>query len=209
MKRPLILVGGGGHCKSVIEAAHSSGVEIAGIIDMPEFLGDECLGIRFVGSDDSIPKFVEDFDFVVTLGFIKNPERRIELHKFIKECGGQFGTVIASTANVSRYAHIGEGTVVLHNACVNAGASVGVGCIVNTLSCIEHDTVIGDYSHISTGALINGDCSIGNGVFVGSGAIVSNGLSVSGRTILGAGSVLTENILTAGTYVGIPAKRIR
>lgn len=36
--RPLILVGGGGHCKSVIEAAESAGFTIKGILDLPEYV---------------------------------------------------------------------------------------------------------------------------------------------------------------------------
>lgn len=37
--RPLILIGGGGHCKSVIDVAESAGYTILGILDMPEMLG--------------------------------------------------------------------------------------------------------------------------------------------------------------------------
>ena len=46
--RPLILIGGGGHCKSVIEAAGSTGREIKGILDLPEYLGSDCLGYKVV-----------------------------------------------------------------------------------------------------------------------------------------------------------------
>ena len=41
--KPLILVGGGGHCKSVIEVAESAGYEILGVLDMPEDKGKEIL----------------------------------------------------------------------------------------------------------------------------------------------------------------------
>ena len=43
MNKPLILIGGGGHCKSVIEAAESAGYSILGILDMPEDVGNEVL----------------------------------------------------------------------------------------------------------------------------------------------------------------------
>ena len=39
MVKQLILVGGGGHCKSVIEAAESAGYSILGVLDMPEEVG--------------------------------------------------------------------------------------------------------------------------------------------------------------------------
>lgn len=72
MKRPLILIGGGGHCKSVIEVAESAGYEIKGILDMPDEVGKEVLpGHKVIGTDDDIPQYVEECDFIITVGFIK------------------------------------------------------------------------------------------------------------------------------------------
>ena len=122
MKKPLVLVGGGGHCKSVIEAAESAGYIILGVLDMPEEVGKEILSTKVIGNDDDIPAYVDKTEFVITVGFIKNPATRIKLYNKIKEAGGKLATVVASTAYVSKYADIGEGTVVLHQAFVNAGA---------------------------------------------------------------------------------------
>lgn len=208
MKKPLILVGGGGHCKSVIDAAESSGHIIKGILDLPEQLGTSCLGIDVIGSDKDIPSFVKDYDFIVTLGFIKEPIKRQSIHKFIIGCGGRLATVIASTAHVSKYANIGHGTVILHKATVNAGADIGTGCIINTGSNIEHDVIIDDYCHISTGAMVNGNCHIGCSSFIGSGSVICNGVHTSNNIVIGAGAVVCENINETGTYVGVPAKKI-
>ena len=128
--KPLILVGGGGHCKSVIEAAESAGYSILGVLDMPEEVGKEILSTKVIGTDDDIPAYVDKAEFVITVGFIKSPATRIKLYKRIKEAGGKLATIIASTAYVSKYAEIGEGTVVLHRAFVNAGAKVGKNVIL-------------------------------------------------------------------------------
>lgn len=207
--RPLILVGGGGHCLSVIEAAVSAGFEIKGILDLPEELGKKFFGFSVLGIDEDMPKYVNDCDFIVTLGFIKNPSHRIELHERIKATGGHFATVIASTAVVSRFSTIGEGTVVLHNAIVNAGANVGFGCIINTAANIEHSVQIGDYCHISTGAMVNGDCKVGERSFIGSQSVILNGKSVCSDCIVGAGSVVRKDIIIPGTYNGNPAILIK
>lgn len=204
MKRPLILVGGGGHCKSVIEAAESAGYTIKGILDIPEQVGKKVLGYTIMGTDNDISSFVAECDFMVTLGFIKNPKVRISLHDKIEMAGGQLAIVIASTAHVSKYAELGMGTVVLHQACVNAGAKIEKGCIINTFANIEHDTVIGDYCHISTGAMINGDCSIGKKTFVGSHSVISNGVSIGCDCIIGAGSTIVKNINDGYLYIGNP-----
>ncbi len=206
--KPLILIGGGGHCKSVIEAAESAGREIRGILDLPEYNGTECLGYKIIGSDDDIPKLVDDCEFIVTLGFIKNPAPRIRLHRLVVKHGGNFATVIASTAHVSRHAAVGDGTVILHHATVNAGARIGFGCIINTASNIEHDVTVKDFCHISTGAMINGDCTLGESCFIGSGSVVANGVSMADGCIVGAGSMVYKDIHASGTYAGTPARRI-
>lgn len=130
--KPLILIGGGGHCKSVIEAAESARYQTLGILDIPEEVGKDVLGYKVIGTDDEIPNYVGKADFVIAVGFIKNSALRIKLYNKVKEAGGNLATIIASTAHVSKYANIGEGTVVLHQAMVNAGAQIGVNCIINT-----------------------------------------------------------------------------
>lgn len=114
--RNIILVGGGGHCKSVIEVAESAGYEIKGILDKPEEVGKEVLpGHKVIGTDDNIPQYVEECDFIITVGFIKNPTLRIKLYNKVKAAGGRLATIIASTAHVSKYAELGEGTVIMHS----------------------------------------------------------------------------------------------
>lgn len=201
----LVLVGGGGHCKSVIEAAESVGFSILGVLDMPEEVGKEILSTKVIGTDDDIPYFVDKAEFVITVGFIKNPAIRIKLYNKIKEAGGKLATIIASTAYVSKYAEIGEGTIVMHQAFVNAGAKVGNNVILNTATNIEHDVVIGDQCHISTGTMVNGECRIGERCFIGSQSVLANCVSVGDDIIVGAGSLVRKNINVKGIYSGNPA----
>lgn len=205
MNKPLILVGGGGHCKSVIEAAESAGYQILGVLDMPEEVGKEILSTKVIGTDDDIPAYVDKAEFVITVGFIKNPAIRIKLYNKVKEAGGKFATIVASTAHVSKYATIGEGTVVMHQAFVNAGAKVGHNVILNTFSNIEHDAVIGNQCHISTGTMVNGDCKVGDNCFIGSQSVLANGISVGDEIVVGAGSLVRKSIKEKGIYSGNPA----
>ena len=205
MKKPIILVGGGGHCKSVLEAAESAGYSILGVLDMPEEVGKQILSTKVIGTDDDIPAYVDKAEFVITVGFIKNPSTRIKLYNRVKEVGGKLATIIASTAYVSKYATIGEGTVVLHQAFVNAGAKVGCNVILNTATNIEHDAVIGDHCHISTGTMVNGDCQVGDRCFIGSQSVLANGISIGDDIIVGAGSLVRKSISEKGIYSGNPA----
>lgn len=202
--KPLILLGGGGHCKSVIEVVESVGYSIIGILDRPEEVGKQVLDYNVIGVDEDIPQYVDKAEFMITVGFIKNPAIRITLHNKVKEAGGKLATIVASTAHVSRYATLGEGTVVMHNAFVNAGARIGNNVILNTFTNIEHDVVVGDQCHISTGAMVNGDCKLGQNVFVGSQAVIANGITIGDDVIIGAGSTVYMNIEQKGIYAGNP-----
>lgn len=208
MQKPIILVGGGGHCKSVIEVAESAGCEILGILDLPEFIGAKILGYEVLGSDTDVAKYADKAEFVVTLGFIKNPALRIKLHGNIINQGGKLATIIASTSHVSNHAEIGEGTVVLHQATVNAGAKIGKGVIINTAANIEHGVVVGDYAHISTGVMVNGDCKVGANTFIGSRSVLANGVKVCDNCVVGAGSIVIKDITESGTYVECPVRKL-
>ena len=204
-QKNLILIGGGGHCKSVIDVAESAGYNILGILDMPEDIGKSVLGYKVIGTDDDIPQFADKAEFIITVGFIKNPAIRMRIFDKVREAGGKLANIIASTAHVSRYASLGEGTVVMHQAVVNAGAKIGENCIINTFCNIEHDAVIGDQCHISTGTMVNGDCKVGKMCFIGSQSVLANGISICDDVIVGAGSLVRKNILKPGLYSGNPA----
>lgn len=203
--KPLVLVGGGGHCKSVIDVAESAGYFILGILDRPGEVGKSVLGYKVIGVDDDIPKFVDKAEFVITVGFIKDNSLRLNLYNKVKEAGGKFAVVVASTAYVSRYATLGAGTVIMHQAFVNAGAKIGNNAIINTFADIEHCAIVGDQCHISTGTMVNGDCKIGRNVFVGSQSVLANGIEVGDDIIIGAGAVVCKSIRQKGVYVGNPA----
>lgn len=203
--RPIILLGGGGHCMSVIEAAESAGLTIAGILDVPEKMGTEMMGYRVIGQDADVAQYAQSADFVITVGSIKSTAVRRKLYERVKASGGRLACVVASTARVSPHATLGEGTVVLHHALVNAGARIGANCIINSYAGIEHGSVVGAHTHVSTRAVINGDCHIGANVFIGSGVIAVQGIEVADSCVVAAGSVVRHNLPKSGLYAGNPA----
>lgn len=210
MPRPLALIGGGGHCRSVIDAALSAGFTVTHIVGPAGappacVIGPYCIN----ATDDDIPALAADHDFVISVGAIGRADLRRRIAETVKRAGGHFATVVASTAWVSPFASIGEGTVVLHHATVNAGARVGVCGIVNTSATVEHDASVGDFCHISTGARINGAASVGHDTTVGSNAVILQCVSVPPRCLIGAGCVVTGSLSYPGTYVGAPARLIK
>ena len=95
------------------------------------------------------------------------------------------------------------------NATINSGARIGKHCIINSNSVVEHDNIINDYVHVSVGAKIAGTVKIGTRTWVGVGATISNNISVCDDCMLGAGTVVVKDIIESGTYIGVPAAKIK
>lgn len=204
MKPDIILVGGGGHCRSCIDVIEQEGrFAIAGIIDLPEKQHRKILNYPVIGTDDDLPRLTAKYDyFLITLGQIKSPDRRVALFQAIKSLGGTFPVIISPLAYVSKHATVDEGTIVMHKALVNAGAAIGKNCIVNTRALIEHDAKIRNYCHIATNAVINGGCFVGEGTFFGSMAMARECIEIGSRCVAGAGSRVMKNIANNETYTG-------
>jgi sugar O-acyltransferase (sialic acid O-acetyltransferase NeuD family) len=204
----IILIGGGGHCVSVIDVIEQEGrFQIAGIVDKKN-VGNKVLGYTIIASDDELQRLAKEYNnFLITVGHVLSNEPRTRLFEELRRIGGKFPAIISPRAYVSKHAAVGEGTVIMHNAFVNANAKVGKNTIVNSGAIIEHDATIGDHSHISTAAVVNGGCNIGDHTFIGSNAMIKQYLTVEDRVTVGAGSVVLQNLQANATYVGNPAKR--
>ena len=196
MKEKIILIGGGGHCKSCIDVIEQAGTfEIVGIVDLLEKLHQKILDYEIIATDDDLPDLVKEYDyFFITLGQIKSPEKRIRLFEEVKNLGGRLPVIISPLAYVSSYARVEEGTIVMHDALVNAGAQIGSNCIINSKALIEHDANIGDHCHIATGAIINGGTVISSKTFVGSNAVCKEYIEIEKNAVIGCGAKIIKNI---------------
>jgi sugar O-acyltransferase (sialic acid O-acetyltransferase NeuD family) len=207
MANSIVLVGGGGHCKSCIDVIESTDKQIAGFIDKNS--DSTISGYNYLGNDTKIDELIKsNHEFIITIGFIKTAQPRIILYNLIHDLGGQFATVISKFALVSRLSSIGQGSIVMHHALVNIEAQIGNNCIINNKCLVEHNSIVGDHSHISTGAVVNGDCVVGKSVFIGSNTVVAQGVHIADNVIIGAGSVVVKNITEPGIYIGNPAKKM-
>lgn len=210
LEQKIVLIGGGGHCKSCIDVIESAKhYRIKYILDRENTIGNQILNYSINGLDDRISELAFNYEFLITVGQILSPLTRIKIFDSVKVAGGKLVTIIAATATLSKYSSIGEGTILMHQSVVNADATVDVNCIVNTKALIEHDSKVGKHCHISTGAIINGGVVIGDNCFIGSGAIVAHNVNIVANTIIGAGSVVLKSINIPGVYMGNPIKFIR
>lgn len=192
----LILIGGGGHCRSCIDVIEMDGrFTICGIVDDKEALDSPLLKYPLLGREEDLPKLSQSCrNFLITIGQIKSPEPRIRLFEHLKQLGMTLPVIVSPRAHVSPQAMLGEGTIIMHDALVNAGASVGRNCIINTKALIEHDAVIEEHCHISTAAVVNGAAKVQRCSFVGSNAVLREHIVVGEGSIVSAGVTVLRNI---------------
>ena len=190
LKPKILLLGGGGHCKSVIDVIEQEDkYNIVGIIDKKELIGSDVLGYKVIGCDEDLANLREKYtNAIVTVGQIKSNALRVKLFALLKDLDYTLASIISPLVYISKHATIEEGTIVMHKALVNTSVKVGKNCIINTQALTEHDCVIEDHCHISTGAIINGGVKVKANTFVGSNATTKEYIALSG--FIKAGSVV-------------------
>lgn len=194
MNIKVVIIGAGGHGRVVADIVRANNDIVVGFLDDAPYED-------ILGPVSDMDKYL-DFQFVVAIG---NSAIREKFSNF--DC--KYYTAIHPSAIISPSVKIGEGTVVMPNAVINADAVIGKQCIINTASVIEHDNHIGDFAHVSVGAKLGGTVNIGKHTWIGIGSTVSNNITICDNCMIGAGAVVLKDINKSGTYVGVPARRIK
>lgn len=202
--KTLLLIGGGGHCRSCIDVIEAHGqYTVAGIVDLKETDAEDCLGYPWLGSDDDLPDLLKKYpSALIAVGQVKSPDTRIALYEKLQALGADFPVIISPCAHVSRHALVLPGTIVMHGAIINARAKVGANCIINSQALVEHDSVVAAHCHISTGATLNGGVHVDSGSFIGSGAVVHHGVRIASRCVVGAGAIVMKNLTEGAVFRG-------
>lgn len=204
MSEKVIVIGGGGHGKVVADIVVECGDTMLGFLDDGKIASSEIAGFPVLGGISDFGKF-PDAAFVIAIG---NSAVREEIAHRLGDV--RLYTAVHPSAVISQTdTHIGAGSVVMANAVINPCASIGMHCIINTAAVAEHDNCIGDFAHISVGAKLGGAVSVGKHTWIGIGASICNNTSVCDNCIIGAGAVVIHDIKESGTYVGIPARKIK
>lgn len=145
------------------------------------------------------------FDFTICLG---NPKHREIFYNRLTMLGGDPINVISENSLLYECC-MGKGNLILPYSLLEPGSKIGENNLINCYSGIFHDVTIGDNNEIMPGARILGSSSIGSKCRIGSNSTILPNISICDGAIVGAGAVVTSNIEESGTYVGVPAKRIK
>lgn len=195
MKEKIILMGFGGHAKSVIDSIESRNeYEIVGYTDVED--KGVYRGYHWLGKDNSLSEYYSKGvrDVFVTIGFLGNGNLRDKLYDKGKALGFHFPAIVDKSAIVATDAVISEGVFIGKNCVINAQAHIEKMSIINTGAIIEHENRIGRFSHIAVGVSLCGDVEIGNHCLIGAGSTVLQGCKIGNHTIIGGGSIVLGNV---------------
>lgn len=208
-KRKLLLLGNGGHCRSVLDTVLSLNCfDEIGIVEKSSDTDKERL---VVGTDDDLPALFESGwnEAFITVGSVGDTHIRARLFNHVKGLGFTLPAIIDPRAVVSSNTEIGEGVFVGKKSVVNAGARIGRLSIINSGAIIEHDCHIGDFVHVSPGSVLCGEVGVGNYTHIGAGSVVIQNISIGERVLVGAGSVVVKDIPDGVKAFGNPCRIIK
>lgn len=211
MNKSILLIGGGGHCKSVLDTLISNGYysDIA-IIDTVDKVGNKILDVPIIGSDAELSElFKKGYkNAFITMGSIGDTSLRVKLFKLVESIGFNIPNIIDKTSTISRFVELKNGIFIGKNTIINAGSTIQKGSIINSGAIIEHDNIIGEYSHIAPGTTLSGDVSIGNNTHVGANSVIRQQINVGSNTMIGTGSNVISNIDDNKLAYGNPCKEV-
>lgn len=207
MESKVVMLGAGGHARSVMDIALTEcGYEFAGCLSG----GGErdVLGVPVIGGDELLERLYADGvrKFFVALG---DNQLRKKLFDRCIGLGMEPVNIVSRSAQVSGFAKLGRGVCVLRGAVAHTNVVLGDNCIVNTKASLDHDCVVGSHCHISVGVSICGGVLVGEGTLVAPGAVVRDGVAIGAGSVVGMGAVVTKDIPAGVVAYGVPAKVVQ
>lgn len=160
---------------------------------------------------DGVSKSILEFDpekEILMVAVADCKERKRIVDKLPKST--KYLTFIHPTAQImDEDVEIGEGSFIGANSILTTNIKLGKHSILNRGNHIGHDTKIGDYFSAMPGAIISGNVTMGDRVYVGTNASIKEKTHIASDVIIGLNSGVINNIDQEGTYVGLPAKKVK
>lgn len=198
MASKIIIYGGGGHARVVLDAMQSSGLQVEAVIDS-KYDGD-LYGIRRL---KDIPTDLLDCHLVIAIG-----DNAVRKDLSIK-LSNMYVNAIHPSALISTHASIGTGCMILHRSVIQAGTKVEDHVIINTAAQVDHDCRIGSFSHVAPGSVLCGSVTVGEGTLIGAGAVIKPGVRIGAWATIGAGSVVLKDVPDFAVVVGNPGRILK
>jgi sugar O-acyltransferase (sialic acid O-acetyltransferase NeuD family) len=193
----LILYGGGGHAKMLIELLQAGGrYRVAGILDDGLPVNTQVLGIPVIGGEGSLPSLFRAGiqQAVNAVGGIGNIHSRIRVSQKLKAAGFHLPAVWHPSAWIERSANLSPGAQVFARAYIGAETRLGEGTIASTGCIISHDCILEDYAIVSPGAILAGEVRVGARSLIGMGATINLRVQIGAGAKIGNSATIKEDV---------------
>jgi sugar O-acyltransferase (sialic acid O-acetyltransferase NeuD family) len=208
----IVIIGSSGHAKVVIDIVQREGrYNIVGLLDSCRTLGEETLGYRVLGKEETLPELIKIHSLKGVIVAIGDNFNRSKVVSHVRAICPEleFVTSVHPKASIATDVLVGEGTVIMAGVSVNPCCSIGRFCILNTNSSLDHDSIMEDFSSLAPHATTGGSCRIGSYSAISIGAVLIHGVHIGNNTVVGAGSLVLKPLDSFIVAYGSPAKVIR
>jgi acetyltransferase EpsM len=193
----LVVYGGGGHSKTIIELVRAAGVyHLVGIIDDHLPVGTSILGLVVMGGADRLPSlFADGVRLAVNaVGGIGDVSVRINVFDTIAQAGFTCPTLVHPSAWVEPSARLADGVQVLAKAYISSDAGIGFGSVLNAGVVVSHDCILGRIVNLSPGAMLAGGVVLEDYVQIGMAATINVNIRIGQRARIGNGATVKSNV---------------
>lgn len=185
MKRPIVLIGGGGHASVLLDIIQELGLLIKGYVSLKE---EKDIAASYLG-DDSIlnnKELISSIMLVNAIGSVHIPHKRKDIFLKYKNIGYDFFTLIHPSVIISKNSMIGEGVQIMAGCVIQTGCIVNANALINTGACIDHHSIIGEHTHVAPGATLCGNVIVGSTSHIGPNSTVIQGCRLPEKTFIPA-----------------------
>ena len=188
------LIGYGGHAREVMA---QMGTKLTCFVD-DEYVTEET---------KPISEF-NPLEYVLMVAIADSTDRFNMVQKLPKET--KYFTWIHPTALImGDDIEIGEGSFIGAHSILTTNIKIGNHAILNRSNHIGHDCNIGNYFSAMPGAIVSGNVKIYDCVYMGNNSSIKEKLSIHSLSKIGMNAAVVKHIESSGTYVGVPAKKIK
>ncbi len=193
----LIIYGGGGHAKALIDLIRAEGCyHIVGLLDDGLSAGSTVLDVPVLGDGGLLGELrYKGIGLAVNaVGGIGNITPRLQVYEKLQTAGFRCPNVIHPRAFVETSAKLDEGGQFFYNAYTGSEVKIGYGCIINTSAILSHDCVLGDFVNISPGAILAGGVKVGARSLIGMGVTINLNVSIGSGCRIGNSAVIKADV---------------
>jgi sugar O-acyltransferase (sialic acid O-acetyltransferase NeuD family) len=205
----LIIIGAGGMGRTMYDMARESngyGIEY----DIRGFIDDNIAALDNFANYPPLIAPIKGYQpnenevFICSIG---GSARKKCMEEIIYK-GGQFLTMIHSTARIGTNVQIGEGSIVGAYTTIGADAKVGKYNLIQSYTVIGHDSVIGNWNRIDTHVTLVGGTIVQDGADIHTSAMISHNVTIENNARVAACSFVIRRVKEGTTVMGNPAKKL-